>query len=133
MAHCRRPFFELHASTGSPLALEALQRIAVLYAIEATIRGQPPARLVAMKLSVACRFCCSHSSHPTKPARHKETATQPTVRIASHVRSFKGYLPSDPATRNRLRAKGGAKLGYSECPAYAGVKGSAGPGIILHR
>jgi transposase len=42
MAHCRRPFFELHASSGSPLALEALQRIAALYAIEDTIRGKPP-------------------------------------------------------------------------------------------
>jgi transposase len=42
MAHCRRPFFELHASGGSPLALEALQRIAALYAIEDTIRGRPP-------------------------------------------------------------------------------------------
>jgi transposase len=42
MAHCRRPFFELHASDGSPLALEALQRIAALYAIEDSIRGQPP-------------------------------------------------------------------------------------------
>ena len=42
MAHCRRPFFELHASDGSPLALEALQRIAALYAIEDQIRGQPP-------------------------------------------------------------------------------------------
>ena len=44
MAHCRRPFFELHASDGSPLALEALQRIAALYAIEDQIRGQPPER-----------------------------------------------------------------------------------------
>ena len=42
MAHCRRKFFDVHAATGSPLALEALQRIAALYAIEAEIRGQPP-------------------------------------------------------------------------------------------
>jgi transposase len=42
MAHCRRPFFKLHASDGSPLALEALQRIAALYAVEDMIRGQPP-------------------------------------------------------------------------------------------
>jgi transposase len=40
-AHARRKFFDVHASTQSPLALEALQRIAALYAIEATIRGQP--------------------------------------------------------------------------------------------
>jgi len=31
----------VHATTRSPLAQEALQRIAALYAIEATIRGQP--------------------------------------------------------------------------------------------
>lgn len=49
MAHCRRPFFDLHASTGSPLALEALQRIAALYAIEATIRGQSPEARLAVR------------------------------------------------------------------------------------
>jgi transposase len=49
MAHCRRPFFDLHASTGSPLALEALQRIAALYAIEATIRGQSPEGRLAVR------------------------------------------------------------------------------------
>jgi transposase len=49
MAHCRRPFFGLHASTGSPLALEALQRIAALYAIEATIRGQSPEARLAVR------------------------------------------------------------------------------------
>src|SRR3984885_7616909 len=42
MAHCRRPFFKLHASDGSPLALDALQRIAALYAVEDMIRGQSP-------------------------------------------------------------------------------------------
>jgi transposase len=50
-AHVRRKFFDVHAATqhapghltlGSPLAQEALQRIAALYAIEATIRGEPP-------------------------------------------------------------------------------------------
>ena len=41
-AHVRRKFFDVHAATQSPLAHEALQRIAALYAIEATIRRQPP-------------------------------------------------------------------------------------------
>src|SRR5690606_10868781 len=41
-AHARRPFYEFHAATGSPIALEALQRIAQLYAIEDGIRGKPP-------------------------------------------------------------------------------------------
>jgi transposase len=39
-AHARRKFYEVQQATGSPVAAEALQRIAELYAIEATIRGQ---------------------------------------------------------------------------------------------
>ena len=41
-AHVRRKFFDVHAATQSTLAQEALHRIAALYAVEATIRGQPP-------------------------------------------------------------------------------------------
>ncbi len=56
-AHARRKFFDVHASTQSSLALEALQRIAALYAIEATIRGQPPdARLAARTAQSASLF-----------------------------------------------------------------------------
>jgi hypothetical protein len=40
-AHCRRRFYELHRSTGSPLAEEALRRIGELYRIEAEVRGRP--------------------------------------------------------------------------------------------
>jgi transposase len=43
-AHMRRPFFEFHASTQSPLAAKVLAEIARLYAIEAEIRGQPAER-----------------------------------------------------------------------------------------
>lgn len=35
LAHARRKFFDLHQANQSPMALEALQRIAALYAIEA--------------------------------------------------------------------------------------------------
>jgi transposase len=39
-AHVRRKFYEVHEATGSPIAAEALRRIAELYAIEASIRGR---------------------------------------------------------------------------------------------
>lgn len=39
-AHARRKFFDIHAETDSPVALEALQRIGALYKIEAEIRGK---------------------------------------------------------------------------------------------
>ncbi len=56
-AHARRKFFDVHAPTQSPLALEALQRIPALYAIEATIRGRPPdARLAARTAQIAPLF-----------------------------------------------------------------------------
>jgi transposase len=42
-AHARRKFYEVHQATGSPIAAEALQRIAELYAIETTIRSQAAA------------------------------------------------------------------------------------------
>ena len=41
-AHVRRKFFDFHHATASPIAAEALQRIAELYQIEARIRGRPP-------------------------------------------------------------------------------------------
>ena len=40
MAHARRKFVDVYKSDKSPLANQALQRIAGLYAIEATIRGR---------------------------------------------------------------------------------------------
>ena len=40
-AHARRKFYEFHQATGSPIAGEALRRIAELYAVEKRIRGQP--------------------------------------------------------------------------------------------
>jgi transposase len=40
-AHVRRYFFDLHESQKSPIAAEALERIAALYAVESDIRGRP--------------------------------------------------------------------------------------------
>jgi len=41
-AHVRRKFHDLEEAHGSPLAREALERIAALYAVEDEIRGRPP-------------------------------------------------------------------------------------------
>ncbi len=42
-AHTRRKFYEVHQATASPIAEEMLRRIAALYTIEDTIRGQTAA------------------------------------------------------------------------------------------
>jgi len=41
-SHARREFYEVFESTKSPIAAEIIRRIAELYQIEDTIRGQPP-------------------------------------------------------------------------------------------
>ena len=41
-AHVRRKFYDLFEAHASPIAKEALDRIAALYAIEKEIRGRPP-------------------------------------------------------------------------------------------
>ena len=50
-AHTRRRFYEVAEATSSPIAVEALRRIGELYAIEASIRGQPPKMRLAARRS----------------------------------------------------------------------------------
>ncbi|MGH7086235.1 MAG: IS66 family transposase, partial [Acetobacteraceae bacterium] len=50
-AHARRQFFDVHAATHTPLAQDALQRIAALYAIEDNIRGHPPEARLRVRLA----------------------------------------------------------------------------------
>lgn len=52
-AHVRRKFYELQVAHASPLAAEALQRIAELYAIEGEIRGRPPDERLQARMSRA--------------------------------------------------------------------------------
>jgi transposase len=49
LAHVRRKFFELHAANGSPIAAEALQRIAALYAIEQQATGMASAERLQLR------------------------------------------------------------------------------------
>lgn len=48
-AHTRRKFYEVAEAENTPLAHEALRRIASLYAIEAEMRGQSPAHRLAAR------------------------------------------------------------------------------------
>ena len=48
-AHVRRKFYEPQVAHASPIAAEALKRIAELYAIEGEIRGRPPDERLAIR------------------------------------------------------------------------------------
>lgn len=49
MAHVRRKFVDIHRPQGSPIAEEALGRIARLYAVEKEVRGSPPDRRAELR------------------------------------------------------------------------------------
>jgi transposase len=53
MAHIRRKFFDLVKAHNSPIAAEAVARIAVLYRIEKQIKGRPPDERQAIRSSQA--------------------------------------------------------------------------------
>jgi transposase len=48
-AHARRNIYEVYESNASPLAKEALERIAELFEIETRINGRPPAERLAIR------------------------------------------------------------------------------------
>jgi transposase len=48
-AHVRRKFYDIAQAQASPIATEALARIAQLYAIESILRGQPPPQRIQIR------------------------------------------------------------------------------------
>jgi hypothetical protein len=53
MAHVRRKLVDVHRAQASPIAEEAIRRIARLYAVEKQARGSPPERRVALRQAAA--------------------------------------------------------------------------------
>lgn len=53
LAHIRRKFFELHANNGSPIAAEALRRIALLYAVERETGSASPTERLHLRQASA--------------------------------------------------------------------------------
>lgn len=53
LAHIRRKFFDVHAASGSPVAEEALRRIAELYAVEQQAAGLTVAQRLALRQQLA--------------------------------------------------------------------------------
>ena len=52
-AHARRKIYDIHVETKSPAAAQALEMIARLFAIEADIKGKPPAERLAARRAKA--------------------------------------------------------------------------------
>jgi hypothetical protein len=52
-SHVRRKIYDVHHATASPTALEALEQIAALFAIESSIHGRAPEQRAAVRKEYA--------------------------------------------------------------------------------
>jgi hypothetical protein len=52
-SHVRRKFYDVHHASASPIALEAMERIAALFVIESSVRGQAPEQRLAARAQYA--------------------------------------------------------------------------------
>ena len=107
-AHTRRKFYEVAQATGSPMAAEALRRIASLYAIEAEVRGQSaPDRLAARRAlsapsskhsrpgwSSSCR-----SFPPRQPCRGDPLCARALARADAFLDDGRIELDTNPVER----------------------------------
>jgi transposase len=71
LAHARRKFYDEHVRNQSPIAFEALQRIAAIYAVEKQIRGRTPEQRL--------RARSTHAAPLMAKLREWLTATLPRV------------------------------------------------------
>ncbi len=82
-AHARRKFVDLHAASGSPIAAEAIQRIAVLYGIEAQARELDP--------EARYRYRQQHAKPVLEALKHWLDTTRPQVLGAAGAASAIDY------------------------------------------
>jgi hypothetical protein len=87
-AHCRRRFYDIHQSTGSPLAEEALRRIGELYAIEAEVRGRP-----AEERRRSGRNAASRSWRPCTPGSRSSWSGSRALHLAEAIRYALRHWP----------------------------------------
>ena len=118
-AHLRRRFYERFVSEASPIATEALQRIAALYRIETDIRGRGPEERRAIRqersvpLIVALHAGCAtgspssarRASSPRSSATRSRTGTDSRVSSMTAASRSTPILSSDRSDRSPSIAK----------------------------
>src|SRR6202035_3194357 len=132
-AHARRKFYDLHEATGSPIAAEALRRIAELYAIERSIQGRTAdarrhvrntsARPLIEMMSLGSRWSLA-AFHPPAPSPRpfvmRSRAGQPSpdssMTAASNSTTIRSSAPSGPS-------RSGARTICSPARTVAGSDG----------
>ena len=83
-AHVRRKFYDLHVAHASPVAEEAIERIAALYAIEDEIRGHPPDERKQVRNARARPLlqCLRQWFEATLPTLSRKSDTTAAIRYA---------------------------------------------------
>jgi transposase len=133
-AHARRKFHEIHIAHASPITTEAIERIAMLYAIEAEIRGSTPEIRKSIRQARARPLLDSMRSWfelmLAKLSRKSDTAT--AIRYASsRWRALTRYVDDgqleidNNAAERALRVVALGRKNYLFCGSNAGGERAA--------
>ena len=109
IVHIRREFVKVKDSTGSPIAIEAIDRIAQLYEVEKRAHHKPPYERVALRQQYAKPIfddleawlmdCLAKMSKKTKLAETIKYALSRPAKAQPYLNN--GYLEADNNTAER--------------------------------
>jgi transposase len=109
--HAKRPFYEFHASTQSPLAAEVLAQVQALYAIESQIRGHP-----AEHRRQARQERSRPSSRPCRPGCRPTRAASPPPRTWPRRSAMPAALAGPDGVPRRRPDRDGLERGRARHP-----------------
>ena len=129
-AHARRKFFELARLNKAPIAIEAVERIDALFAIEREINGLTPraARARAQRAQPAARRragdLAARAARPglqdtVRPARPSTTASSAGRRSPASSTTAASACPTTPPSARCVPSPSGARTGPSPAPTKA--------------
>lgn len=124
MAHMRPKFFKIHQAQGSTVAVEALKRIAALYAVEEQNRGQPPDWRAAARQDQAGPLLndLGHWLHARQPRLSAKTPLAAAIRYPlTSLQRLRPFLELDNNAAERATRP--LALGRKKCLLMVALAG----------
>ncbi len=122
LAHIRRKFFDIHVAQGSGIAKEALERIAALYQIEASIRGKPPDERKSVRQELAASLIDDLEVwlHAQLTQISGKSALAGAIRYGlTRLKRLRPYLDDGRLSIDNNAAERGMRVSVRSAPPYA--------------
>jgi transposase len=131
-AHGRRKFFDLAQINKAPIAIEAVERIDTLFAIEREINGRTPqdrvrvrherSRPLVIDWTAGCASSAPESPRTARPARPSTTASSAGPRSGASSTTAACACRITPPSASCVPSRSGVATGPSPAPMKAAAK-----------